>query len=526
MSSRSVSGPYRPHDRVVTGGRPNILLITVDQWRGDLLGAGGSAFARTPHLDALAHEGTRFARHYCQAYPCGPARAGLVTGLYAHKHRSIENGTPLDARHPTFFTELRRAGYRPILFGYTDTTLDPRGKAPLDPDRGDYENVCPGIVPDTLLTERATPWLAHLRSRGHAVPDPDRGRAGIFAARGFGEPTVFAAADSETAFLTDRFLNWLGVAPAGFCAHLSFIAPHPPFAAAAPYHDLIDPADVPLPLRGATPEIEAAQHPMVDALLVGMDLADFAPGLSGPVRAADEATVRRIRALYAGLAHEVDHHIGRVVEALKAGDRWDDTIVIFTADHGEQLFDHWMLGKAGYYDQSAHIPLIVRDPRAFADAGRGQAVTAFTESIDVMPTLLGLVEVKPPRNADGRSLQPFCAGETPAGWRDAVHWSYDFRSLRRRTAATRDLPPDWCNLQVVRTATIKYVHFAGLPPVLFDLSADPHELVNRAEDPAATSLRLEGLDRLATFRQRFEDRTLTGILCRDGVFYDEDEEKP
>ena len=202
-------------DRAPAAGespRPNILLITVDQWRGDLSGAEPHAFAATPHLDALARDGTRFTRHFCQAYPCGPARAGLVTGLYAHKHRSIGNGVPLDARHPTLFTELRRAGYRPTLFGYTDTTLDPRGKPDRDPDRGDYENVCPGLAVDTLLTERATPWLGHLQARGYAVPDPDLGRDGIFAQRGFGEPAVFAAEDSETAFLTDRFLRWLGVA--------------------------------------------------------------------------------------------------------------------------------------------------------------------------------------------------------------------------------------------------------------------------------------------------------------------------
>src|SRR5260370_33131680 len=102
----------------------NILLITADQWRGDLLGSAGHPFARTPNLDALARSGVRFAQHYCQAYPCGPARASLVTGLYAHKHRSIRNGTPLDARHPTLFGEARRAGDAPLLFGCTYTTSD------------------------------------------------------------------------------------------------------------------------------------------------------------------------------------------------------------------------------------------------------------------------------------------------------------------------------------------------------------------------------------------------------------------
>ena len=176
----------------MTAAPLSLLLVTADQWRGDLIGCAAHSFAVTPNIDALAREGTRFARHYAGAHPCAPARAGLITGLHAHKHRVVSNGTPLDARHPTLFTELRRAGHRPTLFGYTDTALDPRGRPPGDPDRGDYENVCPGLAVDTLLTERATPWLAHLRAKGYAVPDPDAGRGGVYARASFGEPTFFA----------------------------------------------------------------------------------------------------------------------------------------------------------------------------------------------------------------------------------------------------------------------------------------------------------------------------------------------
>ena len=511
-------------DKPLDAPRPNILLVTANQWRGDLLGSAGHPFARTPHLDALAREATRFARHYCQAYPCGPARAGLLTGLYPHKHRVVGNGVPLDARHATLFSELRRCGYRPTLFGYTDVTLDPRNKPELDPDNGDYENVCPGMVVDTLLTERATPWLGHLKDKGYAVPDPDLGRYGILGQKGFGEAASFAAADSEASFLTGRFLSWLGVAGSEpFCAHLSFIAPHPPLAAAAPYNDLISPADVSMPVRGATPDVEIAQHPLVAALLKTMSAGGSAPGLKGLSCDQDEATIRKLRAIYAGLAFEVDQCLGRVFQALRDSGRWDNTVIIFTSDHGEQLFDHWMLGKSGYFDQAAHIPLMIRDPRPGSLGGRGTTVSAFTESIDVMPTVLDLAGLPSPRNCDGKSLLPFCAGETPAGWRDEVHWSFDFRDIQtRRMEQTFGLPSEWCNLQVIRTDRLKYVHFAGLPPVLFDLDGDPFELTNRADDPARTSLRLEGLDRMMNWRQRFEERTLTGFLARSGKFYKDD----
>ena len=501
----------------------NILLITADQWRGDLLGAAGHPFARTPNLDALARAGTRFAQHYCQAYPCGPARASLITGLHAHKHRSIRNGTPLDARHPTLFQEARRAGYAPRLFGYTDTTLDPRGLHERDPARGNYESAAPGIDVDTLLDERSTPWLAHLKRQGYRVDDPDAGREGIFGQAPFPAPAIFGPQDSETAFLTARFLDWLGVAgKTPWFAALSYVAPHPPFSAARPYQDLIEPADVPLPLRGTSPAVESAQHPLVRLLLDETHADQFAPGLSGPVRDLDDDRIRKLKAVYAGQAYEVDQHLGRVFAALKESGAWDRTLIVFTADHAEQLFDHWLAGKTAFYDQSAHIPLIVRDPREQADAGRGRVVEAFTGCTDILPTILGFAGLEAPRNCDGRDLLGFCAGEMPSGWPDEIHWAFDFRDVRtKRFETLLGLPSDWCNLQVVRTKTLKYVHFAGLPPVLFDLEQDPGEMVNRAAEPASTSLRIEGLERLLTWRQRSEDRALTGFLAHEGRWYEE-----
>jgi arylsulfatase A-like enzyme len=140
-----------------------------------------------------------------------------------------------------------------------------------------------------------------------------------------------------------------------------------------------------------------------------------------------------------------------------------------------------------------------------------------------MPTLLELVGLSPPRNCDGKSLLPFCAGQRRAGWRDEVHWSFDFSDIQtRHMEQTFELPSDWCHLQVLRTDKLKYVHFAGLPPVLFDMADDPHELINRAGDPAKASLRLEGLERMMTWRQRSEERTLTGFLARSGKFYRDD----
>jgi len=113
--------------------RLNILYITADQWRGEALSARGHPVVRTPHLDALAADGVLFESHYGQCTPCGPSRASLHTGLYAMTHRSVRNGTPLDARFTNIALEARKAGYDPALIGYTDTSVDPRGLDPDDP---------------------------------------------------------------------------------------------------------------------------------------------------------------------------------------------------------------------------------------------------------------------------------------------------------------------------------------------------------------------------------------------------------
>ncbi|PYE94949.1 hypothetical protein C8J35_109217 [Rhizobium sp. PP-F2F-G38] len=138
----------------------------------------------------------------------------------------------------------------------------------------------------------------------------------------------------------------------------------------------------------------------------------------------------------------------------------------------------------------------------------------------VTPALVASAGLPVPGNADGRSFLAFCNGEVPSGWRDEAHWSYDFRNIiSKRFETAFSLPSDRCNLQVVRPTTLKYVHFAGMPPVLFDLSDDPGEMVNRATDPACRSLLNEGLDRLLTWRMCHEDESLARFMAKDGVLH-------
>ena len=138
------------------------------------MSCAGHPVVRTPNLDALAASGVRFARHYAQAAPCAPGRAALYTGTYQMNNRVVANGTPLDHSFDNVARMGIRAGYHPVMFGYTDVGADPRQIAdPNDPRLSNYEGVLPGFEELLCLDERQSPWLDHLRSLGYRVEGPD-----------------------------------------------------------------------------------------------------------------------------------------------------------------------------------------------------------------------------------------------------------------------------------------------------------------------------------------------------------------
>jgi arylsulfatase A-like enzyme len=494
----------------------NVLFITADQLRGDCLSAVGHPVARTPSLDRLATEGVLFARHYAQAAPCGPSRASLHTGMYLMNHRSGTNGTPLDARHTNWALETRNAGYDPVLFGYTDTSQDPRAFAPDDPILQSYEGPLPGIRPIVPMGETPHAWAEWLAAKGYAIPE-DRVR--LYTRKrherewehGAPHPAALAipAEHHDTAFMIEQAMDFVraqGGAP--WLVHLSLLRPHPPWVAPEPYNALHDPARLPGFVRAASADDEAAQHPWLEYQL------GRSPGASHLGRAhADERRLRRLKASYFGLVREVDDQLGRLFEFLRARGEWDRTLVIFTSDHGEQLGDHWLLGKGGYFDESYHVPLVVRDPRREADATRGRVVRAFTENVDVMPTLLEWLGLEVPLQCDGASLLPFLYGPGPARWRSEAHWEYDFRDVESgEPEQALRLTSHECALNAIRGERFKYVHFAGLPPLFFDLEKDPDERVNLAGDPGYAPLALEWAQKLLSWRMRHDEQALTHVF--------------
>jgi arylsulfatase A-like enzyme len=227
-----------------------------------------------------------------------------------------------------------------------------------------------------------------------------------------------------------------------------------------------------------------------------------------------ELELRQMRACYYGMMNEVDDAVGRIVEHLKATGEYDDTLIVFTCDHGEMGGDHYTWGKELYFDQSFHIPLVVRDPRGSSDAGRGKQVDAFTESVDIMPTVLDWLGLETPAQCDGRTLLPFLRGETPARWRTEAHMELDFRSgpySGLDAEAALGLLPDECQLAIIRGERWKYVFFAALPPLLFDLQNDPGEMHDRAGDPAHQGVLLEMAHKMLSWRLVHQEHVLTNL---------------
>ena len=488
--------------------KKNVLFVTADQWRGECLSALGH-LVRTPNLDALAAQGMLFTRNFANTAPCGPSRASIHTGMYQQNHRVIANGTPLDDRHTNWAREARRAGYEPALFGYTDTTRNT--------DAGEvWDGVLPGLDPIVLLGKSIwapDSWVAWLREKGYPVPEQQMdlytGTSGTSEAAGDSPPPLAVPAGlHDTWFLVDQVLDYIKDR-AGWCVHLSLLRPHPPWVAPAPYNRMYPPSDLPPFTRAPTVEEEAARHPYLAAAL----------GEKYAKAPTDEVRLRHMQAGYFGLMTEVDRNLGRLFDALRVSGEWRNTLIIFTSDHGEQMGDHWLIGKLGYFDQSFATPLIVFNPAA-PEAHRGARLAAFTEGVDIMPTILDWLGCDIPAQCDGASLLPATrTGSLGADWRREAHWEFDFS--HGATAKALGVPARNCKLNVVRGETFKYVHFgaaSALPPIYFDLADDPSETTNLAQHRGNEVAEAAG--KLLSWRMAHEDRALTHQLVTTGGFFD------
>jgi arylsulfatase A-like enzyme len=505
--------------------KPNVLLITADQWRGECLSILGHPTLKTPNLDSLAKDGVAFTSNFAQCTPCGPSRASLHTGMYLQNHRMIQNGTPLDGRHTNIALELRKIGYAPALAGYTDTAQDPRNCSPGDPVLKSYEEVIPGFHRVLAMPTPNQPqdWARWLSRRGFALPEDlkDLYRKRVANYPGADErgptlaPAIYSAEDSEAAFITETacgYMRYPNTRP--WFLHISYLPPHPPYLAPEPYNRMYEPEDVPGFKRAESEEQEAEQHPYLALLL---KLKRTMGSQSQKTYPRNEKSMRQLKATYYGMMTHVDDQIGAVVETLKNTGQYEDTVIIFASDHGDMLGDHYLLGKGAYFDQCFRVPLIVRAPGDAMTCARGQKIAAFTENIDILSTVMELVGLDKPRQCDGLSLVPFLRGQTPENWRSEAHFEIDFRyndSFPRVPIPKKlGIDPEACVVNAIRGKRYKYLHFAGLAPLFFDLQEDPDELVNLARDPAYAPRMMAYAQKMLTWRMTHDERTLTHLIA-------------
>jgi arylsulfatase len=370
---------------------PNILFIMADQFRADALGAAGGP-ARTPALDKLARDGLLFENAFTNSPECVPARFSLATGLYPHQTGVWANGMfALNPRCPNWMRLVRSEGYRTALFGKTH----------LHPHRGDLrdrvhllhayglqtvDEICGPRANAEVLSNMTASW----RDRGlwdaYRTDLADRYVSDPVVAR----PSVLGLEDYYDVYVGGRareYLESLGRDAPWLC-WVSFAGPHEPWDAPEPYASMYRPADMP----PALPRISDWQSLGGQLDRVG-NLAKYSPPLT------DDA-VRRLRANYAGNVTLIDDQIAALFDVLHRRGEYDDTLIVFTSDHGEMNGDHGLIYKANFLDPILKIPLIVKPP-----GHAGRAEPAITELMDVGATLADYAGASA-KLGHARSLRP------------------------------------------------------------------------------------------------------------------------
>ncbi len=479
----------------------NVLWIVSDEFRPDCLAGRFAEYVKTPNLDALAAQGTLFERCYCQASPCAPSRMSMHTGRYMCSTGAVDNMTPLAEPEDNLAMWLRRHGRTAGIAGYNDYAMDPALLPGDHPHRSSlcYDYFLPGYEV-VLDHEYDSPeWFEYLKRRGYpeewcnreemqATRVPPGGVNGHLPCH---FPARYRAEDSEAAFLTGRAVEYIEKnAGQGWFLNLNYIKPHPPYISPAPYHAMYPPETVPAPLRD--PGEYDDPHPYFKALRDDFSKRQF----------AEEAVWREIRACYFGMVAEIDHCVGMLVESLKRTGQWGDTMVIFGADHGTCLGDHFLTGKPHFYEQSVRVPLIVRVPDLHDAGAAPSRMDCIVENVDLAPTICEHLGLPAMPRAQGLSLLPVLRGASPAKNR-AVFEFYYHNVLRE----TGNAHPAECRLWMLRNEKFKYVQFGQghLPPMLFDLEDDPGETRNLAESPQYAGVVAECCQELLRWRIRNED---------------------
>jgi arylsulfatase A-like enzyme len=501
----------------------NILFIMCDQLRWDYLSCYGHPHLATPNIDALAARGVRFTRAYVQSPVCGPSRMSFYTGRYVASHGATWNGVPLKVGEMTLGDYLRPLGVQAVLAGKTHMRADEEGMRRLGIDPGsvigvrasecgfdpfDRDDGLHAEGPDGRYDPQRPRYECYLHDKGYASANPWHDWANAaegegnelasgWAMRHARKPARVAEGDSETPYMTRRAMEFVAQAgDAPWCLHLSYIKPHWPYIAPAPYNALYGPEHVLAAVRSETER--ADPHPVY---------REFMDHRVSRTFARDEVRAEVIP-VYMGLIKQIDDQLGVLLRFMEERGLLTNTLIVFTSDHGDYLGDHWLGEKDLFHEPSARIPLIVCDPSPATDATRGTVCNELVEAIDLVPTFLEALGADPAAQShrlEGRSLMPFLTGKPHAEWRRCVFSEYDYSMLP--VAAKLGIEPRDARLFMVADKRWKYMHAPGFRPMLFDLEADPQELTDLGADPAHAGERQRLAAELAEWGLRLSQRT-------------------
>ena len=415
--------------------QPNILLITTDQQRWDSCGPAAPAFMRTPHFDHLCHEGIRFGAAYADCPICVPARVSIMTGKSVFSHGMDVNGdtSKVMGRSGTLPSVLRETGYQTCAIG----------KMHFDPERvrHGFDEM---IIPTDYYLEM---------SRSGTPCQPMR--------HGLGQnelyPCMATVPESQTltSWIAQRCVSYIRERrdpTVPFFLWCSFSKPHPPLDPPEPYYSMYRHCDIPEPVYGDWSE--PGRCPEAFERVRQRMLYDLIP----------TEIIREARAAYLGLITQADYNMGRVFAGLQDLDLFNDTLILYTSDHGEFLGDHHTGAKTFFHEASAHVPFVLRLPKSWDKRCNGTSIATPVTHADILPTLVAAAGGTSPDDSDGQNLIALARGNLPAP--------------RQYLEATMGDGVYYA----ITDGRWKYIYYPeGGTEQLFDLETDPLELANLAE---------------------------------------------
>ncbi|WP_417522715.1 sulfatase-like hydrolase/transferase [Marinovum sp.] len=419
---------------------PNLLVILSDQHQARALSCAGHPVAQTPNLDALAARGTRFTNAYTPSPICVPARAAFATGRHCHDIRLWDNAMPYTGTPRGWGHALQDKGVRVESIGklhYRDA----------EDDTGFDVQHIPMHVHDGV----GMVW-GSIRKEDERVYHKEVRMMGDYVGPGESPYTRYDRA------VTDRTCDWLAAASEDaepWCLYVGLVAPHHPLVAPQEFYDLY-PLEH-LPADKLHPRDGYRQHPWIEKTAFAM---------VGEDGWTDDHERRQAIAAYYGLTSYMDHNVGRIVEALRGSGQYDDTTIIYSSDHGENLGVRGLWGKMNMYEESAAIPLIVAPAPSSRVTSRATCATT-ASLLDISETILAHFDAELPGTRPGRSLYDMAkAADDPER---AVFSEY--HAIGSVSGAF-----------MLRKGRWKLIEYMGFDPELFDLESDPEEGTNLAQD--------------------------------------------